>query len=81
MKSSEQSGAWRKSLRNIVENVSAQAHRLYHLGSAKLTRSILSRINANKPYTLYESLAGRLLVRCQGLAPGHQKVLSSFMLD
>ena len=31
------------SLRDIVENVSAQAHRLYHLGSAKLTRSNLSR--------------------------------------
>lgn len=51
----------RKSLRDIVENVSAQAHRLYHLGSAKLTRSNLSRINEDKPYTLYESLAGKLL--------------------
>ena len=63
--------AGRKSLRDIVENVSAQAHRLYHLGSAKLTRSNLSRINENKPYTLYESLAGKLLGRCQGMTPGH----------
>ncbi len=63
--------AGRKSLRDIVENVSAQAHRLYHLGSAKLTRSNLSRINEDKPYTLYESLAGKLLSRCQGMAPGH----------
>jgi putative transposase len=63
--------AGRKSLRDIVENVSAQAHRLYHLGSAKLTRSNLSRINENKPYTLYESLAGKLLSRCQGMTPGH----------
>ena len=61
----------RKSLRDIVENVSAQAHRLYHLGSAKLTRSNLSRINEDKPYTLYESLAGKLLGRCQGMTPGH----------
>jgi hypothetical protein len=61
----------RKSLRDIVENVSAQAHRLYHLGSAKLTRSNLSRINEDKPYTLYESLAGKLLSRCQGMAPSH----------
>ncbi len=61
----------RKSLRDIVENVSVQAHRLYHLGSAKLTRSNLSRINEDKPYTLYESLAGKLLSRCQGMAPGH----------
>jgi hypothetical protein len=28
----------RDSLRDIVENMSAQAHRLYHLGRAKLSR-------------------------------------------
>jgi putative transposase len=63
--------AGRNSLRDIVENVSAQAHRLYHLGSAKLTRSNLSRINKDKPYALYEALFGKLLNRCQGMAPGH----------
>ena len=63
--------AGRNSLRDIVENVSAQAHRLYHLGSAKLTRSNLSRINKDKPYALYEALFGKLLTRCQGMAPGH----------
>ena len=62
----------RKSLRDIVENVSAQSHRLYHLGSAKLSRSNLSRINENKPYALYEALFGKLLKRCQGIAPDHQ---------
>jgi len=61
----------RNSLRDIVENISAQAHRFYHLGSAKLTRSNLSRINDNKPYELYEVLFGKLLMRCQGIAPGH----------
>lgn len=64
--------AGRISLRDIVENVSAQAHRLYHLGSAKLTRSNLSHINEDKPYALYEALAGKLLNRCQGMAPGHK---------
>ena len=64
--------AGRISLRDIVENVSAQAHRLYHLGSAKLTRSNLSRINEDKPYALYEALTGKLLNRCQGMAPGHK---------
>ena len=64
--------AGRISLRDIVENVSAQAHRLYHLGRAKLTRSNLSRINEDKPYVLYEALAGKLLNRCQGMAPGHK---------
>jgi len=55
----------RSSLRDIVENMSAQAHRLYHLGSAKLTRSTLSRINENKPHQLYEALFSKLLTQCQ----------------
>ena len=63
--------AGRKSLRDIVENISAQTHRLYHLGSAELSRSNLSRINNAKPYALYEALFEKLLSRCQGLAPGH----------
>jgi len=61
----------RDSLRDIAENISAQAHRLYHLGIAKLTRSNLSRMNKDKPYALYEALFGKLLNRCQGTAPGH----------
>ena len=61
----------RNSLRDIVNSVSTQAHRLYHLGSAKMTRSNLSRINENKPHTLHEALFGKLLDRCQRLTPGH----------
>ena len=63
--------AGRNSLRDIVENMTAQVHRLYHLGSAKLSRSNLSRINEDKPYALYEALFGKLLSRCQGMTPGH----------
>jgi hypothetical protein len=47
----------RDSLRDIVENMSAQAHRLYHLGSAKLSRSNLASINEDKPAALYEALS------------------------
>jgi len=61
----------RCSLRDIVECVSSQVHRLYHLGCSKLSRSNFARLNENKPYTLYEALFGRLLQRCQRLAPGH----------
>jgi len=61
----------RNSLRDIVDNLSAQVHRLYHLGSARLTRSNLSRMNENKPHALYEALFGQLLQRCQGLTSGH----------
>lgn len=61
----------RQSLRDIVDNLSAQAHRLYHLGSSKLTKSNLSRMNENKPHLLYEALFGTLLQRCQATAPKH----------
>ena len=61
----------RNCLRDIVENVSAQAHRFYHLGSVKLSRSNLSRINESKSYSLYEDLFDRLLMRCQNKAPSH----------
>jgi putative transposase len=63
--------AGRNSLRDIVENLSAQTHHIYHLGSAKLSRSKLSRINDGKPYALYEALFGKLLSRCQGVVPAH----------
>jgi putative transposase len=61
----------RTSLRDIVANMSAQVHRLYHLGSASLSRSNLFRINESKPYSLYEALFGKLLTRCQAMAPRH----------
>jgi len=61
----------RKSLRDVVDNASAQQARLYHCGAAKLSRSNLSRINEDKPYQLYEALFGKLLKRCKGYAPSH----------
>ncbi|MGB7934015.1 MAG: IS4 family transposase [Gammaproteobacteria bacterium] len=61
----------RTSLRDIVANLSVQAHRLYHLGSVLLSSSNLSRINEQKPYALYEALFERLLTRCKALAPRH----------
>lgn len=51
----------RNSLRDMIDNLGAQVHRLYHLGSNALSRSSLSRINNDKPYTLYEALFGQLL--------------------
>ena len=63
--------AGRSSLRDIVCNLSAQTAKLYHLGSARVTRSSLARVNENQPYTLYEALFHKLLSRCQGVAPRH----------
>lgn len=62
----------RNSLRDMIDNLDAQAHRLYHLGSKNLSRSTLSRINNDKPYHLYEALFNKLLVRCQRIAPSHK---------
>ncbi|MCG8069544.1 MAG: DUF4372 domain-containing protein [Candidatus Thiodiazotropha taylori] len=55
----------RNSLRDMIDNLGAQAHRFYLLGSSNLSRSSLSRINIDKPYTLYEALLGELITRCQ----------------
>lgn len=61
----------RNSLRDIVESLSVQSHRLYHLGSARLSKSNLARINEGKPALLYEALFGKLLQQCRSVAPTH----------
>ena len=61
----------RSSLRDVVSNLSAQAAKLYHLGSVLVSRSSLARVNEKQPYTLYEQLAGKLLAQCQARAPRH----------
>lgn len=61
----------RSSLRDVVSNLSAQAAKLYHLGSAVVSRSSLARVNEKQPGSLYETLFAKLLSRCQGLAPRH----------
>ena len=61
----------RSSLRDVVSNLSAQASKLYHLGTVIVSRSSLARVNEQQPYTLYEKLAGKLLAQCQARAPRH----------
>lgn len=63
--------AGRCSLRDIVGNLSAQACTLYHLGSAKVTRSSLGRVNEMQSYKLYEALFCKLLTRCKSCSPDH----------
>lgn len=73
----------RNSLRDIASSMTAQLNKLYHLGTANVTRSSLSRVNEQKSYQLYEALFGKLLARCQGLAPKHSFRFSNklFSLD
>jgi len=61
----------RSSLRDLVSNLAAQSHKIYHLGCRQVTRSSLARVNENQPYKLYEALFSKLLHRCQTLAPRH----------
>ena len=62
----------RSSLRDIVDNLSVQSKKLYHLGAKTISRSTLARINEKQPYTLYESIFNQLLKRCQPISPKHK---------
>jgi hypothetical protein len=59
----------RKSLRDLVENLAAQGHKLYHLGAKGVSRSTLARVNDRQPHQLYRELFHKLLGRCQAVAP------------
>ena len=61
----------RSSLRDIVSNLSAQAHKLYHIGATLVSRSSLARVNEQQSHTLYETLFNKLLARCNAMAPNH----------
>ena len=61
----------RSSLRDIVSNLSAQTHKLYHMGATSVSRSSLARVNEKQPHTLYETLFNKLLSRCNATAPKH----------
>jgi hypothetical protein len=59
----------RKSLRDLVTNISAQGQRIYHLGMRRTSRATLARVNENQPHELYKELFFSLLKRCQHSAP------------
>ena len=63
--------AGRRSLRDIVSNLTAQCSSLYHLGARCVTRSTLARLNEQQPYAFYEALFGKLYGQCRSVAPRH----------
>jgi len=73
----------RKSLRDIVENLKVQGHKLYHLGMKQVSRSTLSRVNDEQPHQLYKELFHKMLVRCQAMAPKNRFKLDTkiYLLD
>jgi hypothetical protein len=62
----------RKSLRDLVMNVSAQANKLYHLAIRPCSRATLARVNEKQPAALYETIFHKLLKRCRQFAPKHK---------
>jgi len=62
----------RKSLRDVVENLKAQGHKLYHLGMKTVSRSTLARVNDEQPHELYKELFYKMLGRCKATAPKHR---------
>lgn len=62
----------RKSLRDIVMNVSAQSSKLYHLAIRPFSRATLARVNEQQPASLFEKLFFKLLDRCREVSPGHR---------
>ena len=62
----------RKSLRDIVENLKAQVHKLYHLGMKTVSRTTLARVNDEQPHELYKELFYKMFNRCKAVAPSHR---------
>ena len=62
----------RKSLRDLTDNIKAQANKLYHLGMRKTSRATLARVNNKQPAELYRAMFYKLLERCQQYAPKHK---------
>ncbi|HEX4955057.1 MAG TPA: IS4 family transposase [Thermoanaerobaculia bacterium] len=73
----------RKSLRDIVDNLKAQGHKLYHLGMKPVSRTTLARVNDEQPHTLYKELFYKMLNRCQTVAPKNRLKLDEkvYLLD
>jgi len=73
----------RKSLRDIVMNVTAQSSKLYHLAIRPCSRATLARVNEKQPAALFEAVFFKLLERCSQFAPAHRFKFKSklYLLD
>jgi len=73
----------RKTLRDLVENLAVQGHKLYHLGMKKVPRTTLARVNEGQPHQLYKELFHKMFGRCQAMAPKNRFKLSAkiYLLD
>jgi len=73
----------RKSLRDLVMNVTAQTNKLYHLAIRPCSRATLARVNEQQPAELYEAVFHKLLQKTRQFAPKHRFKFSGklYLLD
>lgn len=57
------------SLRDIQNSLTAQSHKLYHLGLQSVKRSTLADANQTRDYHIYEKLFYRIYERCENIVP------------
>jgi len=61
----------RRCLLAVVNRITAQKQKLYHLGMRSTTRETLARVNEQQPASLYETVFHQHLHSCQHHAPRH----------
>lgn len=61
-----------QSLREITDGLRSCEGKLTHLGIEAPARSTLAYANEHRPWQIYRDLFGKLLERCQQVAPRHQ---------
>ena len=72
----------RRSLRDIVANMTVHRKKFYHLGFSNISRATLARTNEKQPAALYEAIFHKLLKRCKDRAPGNRfKIRNLYLLD
>jgi hypothetical protein len=61
-----------QSLREITDGLRSCEGKLKHLGIEAPARSTLAYANQHRPWQIYQDLFGKLLERCQQIAPKHR---------
>lgn len=62
----------RRSLRDLVCNITIRGRNIYHLGMRPTSRATLARVNEQQPNDLYQELFVKLLKQCEAKAPQHR---------
>lgn len=60
------------SLRDIQNSLTAQYHKLYHIGLQSVKKSTLADANQTRNYSIYENLFYKLSERCKNITPKHK---------